>query len=1425
MLLTHLLLIIIIISVVFAIDISCPFDSDYCNINCTSINGVQGCFESIINASTASSLSLICSSSSRFGGCQDSVIYCPINGQCNILCEDDEACMNSKIYASHDINIKCNNMDGTCYNTTLFAEMAQNVHIECQNSVGLWSPCSFFDIYAYNVSNITTLSCIGDFTCDSLNLFLNFSKSINIYARGLFALSSTFIYGLDSQSMMIFCEGDLYQYACDNVSIYLPQYQSLNQPRFYLDCQGFGCASFLNLYAINGFNDVNISWNGCNQCQSSTECLGNISMFSNDNYSDTTENIFDAIHTNLDNDISKCSMFESDFQCKSDIECIIDCRDYGDDGCYDKIINGQNASSLQLICIEEDAKISGCGSSHVFCPINQDSQCHIQCLSEFSCSNMIITTNEVNSLLNITCSEWWSCSYMFVFAVSANSIHINCLNSINACINMNIDVTRSNDILMICQGNTTQNIHNNLQQSHVCDSINIIADQLQNELKFLCSGNNSCYSPKIKANKSNIITIESFGSHAIYNGILHFETVQSLSISCSSLSDNSSCYNLDIYLPLFATNLVCEGYGCSMMNLFALNGLQDIINFTMNGCDVCSSIDDCIFLWNMHCGQSYQTLIEFTGNDKSCNDNTYCQCNDFLNLIKSEWHDNKDKIQCSIFEADLICLEQDDCHIMCIDIDCKEKIIDGMNAKSLTVTCNDDNCQNAEIYCPNECKIICSGYHSCFDIQIYGDKDCMINVECIDAYSCGSMDIYADDAALIDISCDSTDACHSLVVFGSYSKNISIECTTNTLQNISIDKSHSSCPYMTIHSEYVSDVIKLICNGEYACVQWTIYVDNANNIIMEAIGDYSLHTSTIYSVKASSLKLSCFYGCYDNTIYIPENNNVDLLCVGYGCAYMNLFIENEITDTFNMTFTGCAICNTIDDCIDNWIISCSIRNYLYGTTCASYYCGCRNLLNVIQNAWIHGIIKSNQLCINNRNQYQENSLCKSESDCSLNDDNDKIQQQLINAQLSTSLFLQCNLQNSCSSTVVYCPNKQDSLCKISCIGMTSCENLQIISKQYSTILDIECGSQSCNKTFVYSPDTHHVNLQCVDSWSCTNLIINAINSLYLDIECNGKYSCHLMNIEAIANSGNISLKCFNEYSCNELQLDSSNANNIYILGDDTIHGLYSANIWAQNASNILLECKGKDEYYGCYHLYVYFPSKSAKLSCWGYGCQEIYFTINNSSHQSFELNLNDCNVCDKYDTCISSWRLSCHNPGLQYTIFDGSSCHTDKCQCNQLFLINYQSSSKQTCFVPTYAPTFNPTQNSKPSIYNTTSSLIIPITTMQTTSFTKVNGVSLPKGTYIIIVIVIIIIIIGLVYCCIRYRKNYKINKMEEIAAADPSQANKKITGEGREGVPALIGMQPIKTKTRRKRKKKVPYVQLDDKINNNKEFEEGFVE
>ena len=151
----------------------------------------------------------------------------------------------------------------------------------------------------------------------------------------------------------LYCRSEFGEQGCYKTNIYSPQYDDSNdnKPKLNINCEGHGCY-YLNLYAINGYSDVDISIDGCEQCESVNDCVqywfmhcgaNNYQMFDmfdgsecHSSRCDCSSMSVSVENTFQNQDYEHCGFIVHDITCNADMDCIVNCADYGD-GCHGMI--------------------------------------------------------------------------------------------------------------------------------------------------------------------------------------------------------------------------------------------------------------------------------------------------------------------------------------------------------------------------------------------------------------------------------------------------------------------------------------------------------------------------------------------------------------------------------------------------------------------------------------------------------------------------------------------------------------------------------------------------------------------------------------------------------------------------------------------------------------------------------------------------------------------------------------------------------------------------------------------------------------------------------------------------------------------------------------------------------------------------------
>ena len=182
----------------------------------------------------------------------------------------------------------------------------------------------------------------------------------------------------------------------------------------------------------------------------------------------------------------------------------------------------------------------------------------------------------------------------------------------------------ANNTVTISGGNVTMIVegvlHNNsltlYSDSEDTDTVDMVT---LNELRMSVHSNGSAAFNSINATLTALLYIESM---SLFSGWIHSNmSCMNLTVHCENMKDiNRTCRNLTIFAPdqvdhgLESTNrsatnrttLECVGYGCQSMDLWALDGMDDIDFVSPSGSCPCSvdCLVSCLGEWNLFCSNS-----------------------------------------------------------------------------------------------------------------------------------------------------------------------------------------------------------------------------------------------------------------------------------------------------------------------------------------------------------------------------------------------------------------------------------------------------------------------------------------------------------------------------------------------------------------------------------------------------------------------------------------------------------------------------------------------------------------------------------------------------------------------------------------------------------------------------------------------------
>ncbi len=367
----------------------------------------------------------------------------------------EQSCINTTISApdSNEINLLCLN-DKSCQHLDINGKFSNVINIVCSSNDTDLQICNNTNIIATNISNEFNLECEGYNACKNIYIIRA------LYSGDIYATDANYVNILSYANDFIWCVNEL---DCA-FNLYLPSNDNDNN---IITCQGYGCYN-LNIYSENGLNDYIFKLNGCGICTQQYFCYSNWNIFCGKNYDNKltvwnanycydnicgcTQNMENILSNSWDtyNSLTCESHNNYNFTCIYDKNgyCIINCINTQ---CRNKIINATNIkSSIIINCGGNNDDLNNnyneeneglCKNSKIYCPLNSNTECIINCIEDDSCVNIKIYSNSINiNKLWLNCSDYGSCEFTKIIAPKLKQIDIFCDNT-DACYGLNVDAT------------------------------------------------------------------------------------------------------------------------------------------------------------------------------------------------------------------------------------------------------------------------------------------------------------------------------------------------------------------------------------------------------------------------------------------------------------------------------------------------------------------------------------------------------------------------------------------------------------------------------------------------------------------------------------------------------------------------------------------------------------------------------------------------------------------------------------------------------------------------------------------------------------------------------------------------------------------------------------------------------------------------
>eukprot|EP01084_Bolivina_argentea_P180275 311445_1 len=541
---------------------------------------IDGCFETIIDASASTTLILRCL---EYQSCKQANL---INGPSNLAelhCLKYSACKNANFSTQNtsNVNIECNHVDcvsgcvsstvpGVCRGATFNAEFANIVDVQC---IGESGDC--FEAI-FNVNNADTVKF----------------KAMKSYALN----EAQIIGGGITNALIIDCSDT---YTCFRVNIYCPQNAACN-----INCTDSRNECYFGIIYIptQNYSTLNLLCDSgaCDSMQ-----------FTCQDTEDVSDLIWAAGYVCLTNDCCPTelqrpiSILDCDVLFANGTECVIDCSDYG--GCpFKTYINGSRSNSLTLNC---DGNYE-CKYIDVYCPYN--GECNINCLGSFSCEYMNIKKETIASLsLNCLGTPSHSCKGINVDVMVSNTVLISCTGGSYSCLHGVFDIDG-------IAGVTNMNIE---IEGHSAFNGDAYFSNI-NEINISCNGVKAC-GPDIFASNIGSLDVYCIGYRSCPSFDWNVET-EDFMVHC--LGD-SSC----IYMNLMA-NIT------NSLSITTTNNTAFANSVITVDCMDCLNTYNCMENITLYCGANEtQYIIEEADNCRNCECDTMLTTNTFIPYENNIW--------------------------------------------------------------------------------------------------------------------------------------------------------------------------------------------------------------------------------------------------------------------------------------------------------------------------------------------------------------------------------------------------------------------------------------------------------------------------------------------------------------------------------------------------------------------------------------------------------------------------------------------------------------------------------------------------------------------------------------------------------------------------------------------------------------------
>eukprot|EP01083_Nonionella_stella_P064399 167769_1 len=740
--------------------------------------------------------------------------------------------------------------------------------------------------------------------------------------------------------------------------------------------------------------------------------------------------------------------------------------------------------------------------------------CVIQCHDEDSCSGTTINAT-LSKHLYLECNDRNSCQEITVYGPT-NSSNIQC-NEFNSCRFGDFHFADTISVQMYCGGPSGQN-------SYSCSSLNIDVSRSES-VDIQCTEKYSCDDANINGTfVTDSINIFCNESQSCASTTVYGSQANQVNAACNG-DISGSCYRINLYCPSKRKNQCNIDCGSGTEKVTSVN-VHTADNFTVGFMNVtvdsCSS-SECPY-FNMRCLDSGTTTSYYHQTEMGtsyCSDYDCCPITDY--------------------KLDNQCNAGEDCIINCTQsdpfgINCESSHIDSSRATSLTLYCQSYRaCWGTRVLCPfgGECNVVCQGDSACRSLAVNSSLSMNTNLSCgAGESSCQHMQLYATNNTNVNVVCHIGSNCLTSWMYVSNSENVNIICDgpcssygyarisayNTTRTDISCTES-SSCD---LHIYGMgSDAVYVNCEAPGSC-DLLLHCPNEENSCHLNCKDTESSTgscgrSRIYLdgeylsdyEHSNVLNLSCPSNAYDCAGIVFD-------CEQYGSntgSQRTAYDWNPFTQKYDCVYPTCCpiytdiLCEAGKDCHiecnDTGAVSCSntIINAKDATSltvdCVDGLCG---------GAHFECPLASNASC---------NVNCEADKSCRYSK---------FNGNGATDINIQCTASHQACDNMQINIASENNLVNLNC---SSCNDIEFINYGANSISNISCdycddiefinyGANSisniscdyCRSSEFKFNLSKSISVECINDYSCSNVIFSGGSGGDVAIECNSLSSCY-----------------------------------------------------------------------------------------------------------------------------------------------------------------------------------------------------------------------------------------------------------------------------------------------------------------------------